>query len=252
MRIAWLPLAVAALAGCGGVADAQDPTPEGRTFVSVGVVGEPIPGGGPLTLEFRDGHISAFAGCNRGSATADLSGGHLSTGELATTMMACPPPFSEADAWMTRLLQARPGWTLTDDDLTLTTAATTVTLRDKSVLDPDRPVVGTSWRVDTLISGDAAMTSVALEQAKPGLTVRDDDTVVGWTGCNTFYGRATAVAGVITFGPINTSGPACPGEVGQIERSVLDVLTGEVTAIVEADRLTLTNAEGNGLALRAE
>ncbi|MCV7358304.1 META domain-containing protein [Mycolicibacterium fluoranthenivorans] len=60
-----------------------------RPKVSVAVTGEQIPGNGPLTLSFADGRLSAFAGCNRGSGLADLSGGHLTT-RLATTMMACP------------------------------------------------------------------------------------------------------------------------------------------------------------------
>lgn len=252
MRLAPLVLTGLAVVGCAGTAGAEEPTPAGRTFVSVGVVGEPIPGGGPLTLEFVDGRVSAFAGCNRGSATADLSGGHLSIGELATTMMACPPPFDGADAWMTRLLQARPAWTLTGADLTLSTAAGTVTLRDKQVLDPDRPIIDTSWRVDTLISGAAATTSVALEQARPGMTLRADQSVVGWTGCNTFYGRAEVVGETVTFSAVNPGGPPCPGEVGEIERAVLHTLRGAVTASVDADRLTLTGAEGQGLVLRAE
>lgn len=252
MRPAALALTALALAGCSGTADAEEPTLQGRTFISVNVEGEQIPGGGPMTLEFLDGRISAFAGCNRGAGSADLAGGHLNVGELASTMMACPPPFGDSDAWMTRLLDAHPAWTLDGDTLTLRTPAATVRLTDKKVLDPDRPVIGTSWRVDSLITGDAVMTSVALTESKPGLTIRDDHTVIGWTGCNTFYGRADVVAQTVTFGPLNTSGPPCPGEVGQIEASILRVLTGEVGAEVNADRLTLTGAEGDGLVLRAE
>ncbi|MGW0158327.1 META domain-containing protein [Mycobacterium sp. NPDC003323] len=252
MRLARIALVALALVGCSGTAGAEEPSPEGRTFVSVGVTGDQIPGGGPLTLEFVDGRVSAFAGCNRGSGMADLAGGQLSTGDLATTMMACPPPFDAADAWMTRLLQSRPAWTLAGDDLTLSGAGLTVTLRDKEVLDPDRPLIDTNWRVDSLITRDAVMTSVVLEQAKPGLTIRADQTVVGWTGCNTFYGRAEVTGQTVAFGPVNTSGPACTGEVGELEQAVLRALTGEVSAIIESDVLTLTNTEGDGLRLRAE
>ncbi|MBI3226185.1 MAG: META domain-containing protein [Mycolicibacterium cosmeticum] len=251
MRLVPFVLATLAVAGCAPTAAADDATPQDRTFVSVDVVGEQIPGGGPLTLSFADGRLSAFAGCNHGSGPADLRDGHLST-RLATTMMACPPPVGDADSWMARLLEGRPAWTLNADTLTLRSDTTTVTLRDKSVVDPDRPLVGTSWRVATLVSKQAAMTSVALEQAKPGLTIRADQTVTGWTGCNTFYGRAEVTGSTVTLGPLNTSGPACDGELGDIERSIVRVLDGPVTTAIDADRLTMTGAEGNGLVLRAE
>lgn len=251
---AALPITVAALAvaGCSGTAAAeQDSELNGRTFVSVAVDGEPIPGGGPLTVAFTDGQISTFAGCNHGSGAVDLAGGRVLT-RLASTMMACPPPVGDADAWVDRLFEAQPSWTLSGDTLTLRGPATTVTLRDRKVVDPDRPLVGTSWRVDTLLTGQAAMTSVALEQARPGLTLRPDGTVTGWTGCNTFYARADIAGPTVTFGPPNLSGPACDGELGDIERSVLRALTGTVTASVDADRLTMTGAGGDAMVLRAE
>jgi heat shock protein HslJ len=251
MRLILSLAAALATAGCATTAAADETSPEGRTFVSVTVAGEQIPGGGPLTLSFTDGRLSAYAGCNRGSGPADLADGHLST-RLATTMMGCPPPYGDADAWMGRFLEARPSWSLSADTLTLTTDAATVTLRDKVVVDPDRPLIGTSWRVESLVSGDAVMTSVALEQSKPGLAIRADQTVTGWTGCNTFYGRADVLDDTVTFGPMNTSGPVCPGEVGEIEQSVRRVLDGPVQAIIDADKLTLSSAKGDGLVLRAE
>lgn len=254
MRLIPFVLAALVTAGCSSTANADDATPDGRTFVSVTVEGEQIPGGGPLTLSFADGQVSAFAGCNRGSGAADLADGHLST-LLATTMMGCPPPFGDADGWMARFLDARPAWSLSADTLTLTTDTATVTLRDKNVVDPDRPLIGTTWRVDSLVSADAVMTSAVLEQVKPTLTIGSDQTVTGWTGCNTFYARAEvtgAAADTVIFGPINTSGPACPGDVGDIEQSIRRVLDGPVQAAVDAGQLRLTGYDGNGLVLRAE
>ncbi len=102
------------------------------------------------------------------------------------------------------------------------------------------------------MSAQSAMTSVALEQARPTLTIGADQTVTGWTGCNTFYGRAEVTGQTVTFAPVNTSGPACPGEVGDVERAIVAVLNGPVETSIQADRLTLTGADGNGLVLRAD
>ena len=258
MRLLLLLLSLIGLVavGCAGTTDAQGPTPEGREFVSVDVTGEPIPGGGPMTLGFADGQISAFAGCNRGSGAVDLADGRLRAGELAMTMMGCPPPRDGADGWLSRFLAAGPAWTLTGDDLTLSTDTTTVTLRDKKVVDPDRPLIGTTWQVDTLVSSDAATTSAALERSRPTLTLAADGTVTGFTGCNQFNGPAEVSetadgATVVNFGPLATTRRACEADLGDIEKAVLRVLDGPVQTSIDADRLTLTRADGNGLVLRA-
>ncbi len=144
MRLLLLVLTGLMFLGSAGTAAADDPTLQGREFVSVQVTGEQIPGGGPLTLKFTDDQIAAFAGCNRGFGPVDLSGGHLRAHQLATTMIGCPPPLGDADGWMARFLAAGPAWTLTGAELTLSTDTTTVTLRDREVVDPDRPLVGTT------------------------------------------------------------------------------------------------------------
>ena len=254
MRLLSLaPFAVAVLAfvGCADNAAADDADLTGRTFVSVQVDGDQIPGSGPLTVGFDGDRISTFAGCNRGSGTADLTDGRITT-ELAMTMMACPPPVGDADAWVSTFFGARPAWSLAGDDLTLRTDAATVTLRDKKVVDPDRPLTGTTWQVTSLVSAQAVTTSVALEQAKPTLTIADDGAVSGSTGCNRITGHATVSGASIEFGPLATTRMACPPEVGEIEQAVLRVLKGTVQATLDADELTLSGADGNGLVLRAQ
>jgi len=259
MRLLPLVLSGLVAVGCAGTTDAEDPTPQGREFVSVNVTGDPIPGGGPMTLGFADGQISAFAGCNRGSGAVDLTGGRLRTGDLAMTMMGCPPPRDAADGWLSRFLSAEPSWTLTGDDLTLSTDAGTVTLRDRKVVNPDRPLVGTAWRVDTLVTADAVTTSAALDSSRPMLTLSADGTASGFTGCNQFNGRAEisedsegSQPGTVDFGPLATTRRACEGDLDEIEKAVLRVLDGRVEYSIDADRLTLTGADRNGLVLRAD
>ena len=225
------PFAVAVLAfvGCSDDAVADDADLTGRTFISVQVEGDQIPGGGPLTVGFDGNRISTYAGCNHGSGTADLSGGRIST-QLAMTMMACPPPVGDSDAWVSKFFDAKPTWSLSGDDLTLHTDTTTVTLRDKKVADPDHPLTGTTWQVTSLVSARAVTTSVALEQAKPTLTIGDDGAVSGSTGCNRITGRATVSGSpaVIEFGPLATTRMACAPEVAEVEQAVLRVLKGTV------------------------
>lgn len=252
IAVVCLPV-VAVLAACSGTTPAGEATPDGRTFVSVRVEGEQIPGGGPLVLGFDDGRVSAYAGCNHGTGAVDLAGAVIAT-RLATTLMACPPPLDGADRWMTALFDARPHWTLHGDTLTLTTDATTVTLRDKKVVDPDRSLTDTDWLVHGTISPQAVTTSLALEQARPTLTVTADGAVTGWTGCNRFTGHADLAGGPdhIEFGPLMVTEMACRDGLGEVEQAVLRVLDGRVQTTIDGHELRLHRDDGYGLLLRAQ
>jgi len=223
----------------------------GRTFLSTAVAGPAIPGGGPLEVAFPERNsIAMSAGCNRGVSSVELTGGIVKTGAIATTMTACAGDVAGADKWMTDLFAARPAWALDDGVLTLTTPDTTVTLADKKSANPDRPVVGTTWVVDTLITPQAVSTSAALETSAPTLTIGDGGQVTGTTGCNRFNGPATVDGDTITFGPLATTRMACPTDVAEVERSVLHVLDGQVTYEVDGATMRLMQADGTGLGLR--
>ncbi|MGV0742269.1 META domain-containing protein [Mycolicibacterium sp. XJ870] len=252
MRLLPIALAVLALAACSDNAGADD-SPNGRNFVSVQVEGDQIPGGGPLTVGFDGGQISTFAGCNHGSGTVDLAEGRVVT-QLASTMMACPPPVGDSDLWVSRFFDAQPSWSLDGDTLTLKTDTATVTLKDKKVVHPDRPLTDTTWQVTSLVSAQAVTTSQALEQGKPTLKIAADGTVTGSTGCNQITGRAvvSGTPAVIDFGPLATTRRACPDGLGEVEQTVLRVLDGKVQSAIEGDELRLTGADGNGLILRAQ
>ncbi|MBM4485507.1 META domain-containing protein [Rhodococcus hoagii] len=257
-------LAVATSGGCGSAdgdsgastttsASAASPGDAlwGRTFVSTSVTGPAIPGGGPLEVAFPERNsIAMSAGCNRGVSSVDLADGIVRTGAIATTMMACPGELAGADKWMTDLFEARPTWELDGAILTLTAPGAAVTLTDKKTANPDRPVVGTTWVVDTLVTPQAVSTSVALEASAPTLTIDDAGQVTGSTGCNRFNGPATIAGDTITFGPLATTRMACPADVADVERSVLHVLDGPVTYEVDGPTMRLTKDDGTGLGLR--
>lgn len=244
---------------CGSGAESNDTEssdePTGRTFVSTTIEGTPIPGGGPLVLDFeQEGRLAATAGCNRFSGTVDLSDGVLRAPDTASTLMACEPSREGADEWLRELLDAEPGWVLVGDELVLTDDDMTVTLLDEKIVDPDRPLVGTEWTVTALRTPDAVVTSVALEESAPTLVVEDDGTLSGTTGCNDFTGRAEVGADVILMlQPLTVSAAACiDPERSDIERHILDVFTGEVTYSIDGSSMTITAPGGSdGLELTA-
>ena len=271
LPVALTLLCAAALSACGNAADGSDgsgagsttetsaaSTPAspadalwGRTFLSTSVTGSTIPGGGPLEVAFPErGHIAMSAGCNRGVSSVDLTTGTVQTGPIATTKMACPGSSSGADEWMTNLFAAHPAWTLTDDSLTLASGEVTVNLVDKNTTEPDRPVIGTTWVVESLISPTAVVTSAALESSAPTLTIGQDGQVTGSTGCNRFRGPVRVGDNTITFGTLATTRTACPDDVTDIDRAVRHVLDGQVTYTVDGATMDLMQPDGTGLHLR--
>ncbi|WP_433192549.1 META domain-containing protein [Nocardia sp. CA-107356] len=252
-----LAMAAGLLAGCSsGDHKETKPvaTPMGRTFVSTAVEGQQIPGGGPMTLTFADGKISASSGCNTANGTVDLADGILHVGTLSSTLMACPDERGQADSWQDKVLTALPKWRLDDATLTLTGKETTVTLLDKKVAQPDKPLIGTAWIVTALMTPNAQIRSRTLDDMKPTLTIAPDGAVSGGAGCNRMTGHATPSPTVngpdVTF-QIGTTKMMCAPEIMEVEQAVLKALDGKTTATIDADILILRNTNGSGLTLHA-
>ncbi|MGK8522982.1 META domain-containing protein [Nocardia asteroides] len=247
-------LALCTIAACSSGEpdrDADEPTPVGRTFLSTTVEGTPIPGGGPLTISFAEGRVTADAGCNKFTGSVAFDDHVLHVSGLATTLMACADDRRDADEWLSGLLNSQPSWRLDDSRLTLHNPDRTVTLLDKKVAQPDRPVKGTSWLVTALITDNSQVRSRALDEARPTLTIAEDGSVSGGAGCNRMTGNAEVSGAEITF-RIATTKMMCSPEVMEVEQTVLKALDGTTNATVDANTLTLRNGNGAGLVLRAQ
>jgi heat shock protein HslJ len=75
---------------------------------------------------------------------------------------------------------------------------------------------------------------------------RDAD-VAGFAGCNNFRGTYTFADGKLTFGPLAATRMACPPDVMDAERKVLQIL--EATKAGEATNKTLTLKDAAGAVL---
>jgi heat shock protein HslJ len=252
-----LPLTVllpGLLAGCGD--DTVDPgassspsTPaatapslEGRTFLSTGSDGFELVEGTVVRIEFRDGALSANAGCNTLGGGYGVDGDTLRIdGSLAMTAMGCEEALMDQDTRLADLLMASPTVALDADTLVLTAADSSITFLDREVADPDRPIEDTVWTLTTIIANDAA-SSIPMDAAST-LTITDGTAAVA-TGCNTGSASAAIGDGTITFGPLALTKMACEQPLMDLESSVLSVLAGDVTFEIEAGSLTITNSSG--------
>ncbi len=221
-------------------------TIDGRTFLSTAISGRALVPGSQVRLSFDDGRIGANAGCNSMSGSYAVDGGRLVVGALATTEMGCDPPLMDQDAWLAGFLDGALV-TLAGDMLTLAGDGVTLTLLDREVADPDRPLAGTRWVVDGLVSGDAVSSVPAGVVAA---LVFADGQVAVEAGCNSGGGTAEIGDTTITFGPIALTEMACNPDAMAVEQAVTSVLADTVGYAIEADSLTLTGAVA-GLVLRA-
>jgi len=219
---------------------------EGRTFLSTGVLGRLLVAGSRVRLRFGGGQVGASAGCNSMGGPYTIVGDRLVAHQLATTEMACDPALMDQDRWLASLLDGAT-IALAGDVLTLAKDGVGLTLLDREVADPDRPLIGTRWVVDGLVSGDAVSSVPAGVVAALTFAAGRVDVEAG---CNRGGGAVIVTDSTITFGPIALTKMACPGTAMDVERAVTAVLTGEVRYAIEAGTLTL-DAAAAGLTLRA-
>ncbi len=257
MRITGVVVAGAALvltacgneSGAGGSGGSLD----GKTYLSVSVTedgkAKQLAPNTRIQLQFKDdGQLSANAGCNSMGGKVSTGGGKLSVDELAMTNMGCDAPRHAQDDWFAKFLQAEPTWKLEADKLTVTGGSTALVLQDRETAEPDKPLDGTKWSLETVISGETASHSIGSEQAHFTIS---GERITGSTGCNSFQGIVSRTGDKLTFGEIATTRKACAGEQATLEKAILDGLKTPVTYSIESNRLKLRDATGNGLDLTA-
>ena len=235
-------------------ASAAGPQLAGREFVASrvtdGGADRALVAGTKLRLNFSaDGNVGASAGCNHMSGTYRIDAGRLVVGNLGTTEMACAPDLMAQDQWLGTLLGSGPTIRLAANDLVLESGAVTITFIDREVAEPDAKLVGPTWTVESIISGDA-VSSVPGDRVAT-LVFREDGSLEVNSGCNRGSGTWATVAGGIEVGPLLLTKMACQKDPANLESAVLGVLeAGSISAQIDSTLMTLM-AGNQGLLLRA-
>ena len=258
MRITGVVVASTALvlSACGnesGGADGAGGSLDGKTYLSVSVTedgkAKQLAPNTRIQLQFKDdGMLSANAGCNSMGGKVSTADGKLSVNGLGMTEMGCDAPRHAQDDWFAKFIQAEPAWKLEADKLTVTGGSTSLVLQDRETAEPDKPLDGTKWSLETVVTGQTASHSMGSEQAHFTIS---GERVTGSTGCNSFQGIVSRTGNKLTFGELATTRKACAGEQATLEKAILDGLKTEVTYSIEANKLQLRDATGNGLDLTA-
>ncbi|WP_419724041.1 META domain-containing protein [Streptomyces pratensis] len=259
MAVSVSALALLTLAACGtepgpgsgergGAVRSDVPVTGVRWSVdSLTVGGEETEAPDDARLEFdpKDGLTARF-GCNHIRADARIEGDRITVGRAVSTQMACEEDVEAFEKAATAALTGELTARLSGEKLTLAAPN-----GDRLALSeqPTAELTGTRWEVNTLLSGETA-TSVPADlpqERTPHLTFRENGTVEGHFGCNTFRGKAAVEEGAITFGPLAGTRRMCPEAEMATERAVLAALDGRAAYTIEGDRLTLTASDGRGI-----
>jgi heat shock protein HslJ len=217
---------------------------DGKAYLSQSTTGITLADGAVLRISFDDGRISVSGGCNGMGGDVTFEGDTMTVGPMMSTQMACDQPLMDQDSAVQAFLTAGTTVSVDGDTLvltgTLTGSEATITLLDREVADPDRPLADTAWTVTGVISSDAI--SSGWGSAVATLTIVDGQAQVN-TGCNTGFATVTVdeAAGTIAFGPLALTKMMCDDDAMRLEQEVSRVLTGTATYSIEAGSLTLMN-----------
>lgn len=248
-RRALAVLAAGLLASaCGSITGPGGPgSLDGRTFLSTLVLEDgaerPLVPGTRVEVSFSDGRLSASAGCNLMGAEYQIVGDVLElVGDVSSTEMGCDPARHEQDEWVSGLLGGSPRVVLDGAELRLIGNGAEIRLLDREVADPDRPLVGTTWTLETIIEGEVASSVPAGTSAT--LRFPDERSVEVDTGCNGGGGPADIEADTLVIGPLALTARGCEGPADELERVVLAVLTSpEIAYSIEGPLLSIRAGE---------
>ncbi|MFG3496246.1 META domain-containing protein [Streptomyces sp. NPDC047928] len=200
-------------------------------------------------VEFGEKDAKGNFGCNHFTAEADIEGDTVTVGTTTMTEMACDGPVQNFEDALRETFSGRLTGAVKDGVLTLTAAdGDTITLSEQ----PPAPLVGTVWSIDSLLSGETAMSLPAGTEGRAYLTIGDDGSARGNLGCNTFTSTVKTKGDTMTLGRLATTRKMCEGPGMELERSLLKTLNaGTVTYDLDHRQLTVTAPDGSGFAAHA-
>ena len=202
-----------------------------------------------ITMTIDGSEIGGRAACNNYGGSVSIDGRAFSLTDVFQNEMGC-----ETDVMTLERVYLQGLFRVTDavrfgDTASLSGAGIDFTFEIVAPI-PTADLVGPTWVLDTIITGDAA--SSTQSGAEPAtLTLGADGTFTGSTGCRTVAGDYVISGDTVQFTSFGADGECSP-ELTSQDNSVISVLEGGVTVTIDGDRLTITASGGEGLSYRTE
>ncbi len=215
--------------------------------------------GRDITMSLDGEQLSGTAACNGYGGTVAVGdefelGGSFVVGELSWTEMGCEPAVMELEQRFLAALSEIDSYELADTlSLARSGVGTSLTFVRVAPVE-DAALVGTTWRLDTLISGETASNSGAMDAAF--IEFLDDGTLAGSTGCRRLEGEwvlqgATVQIPILSAIDDPTAGRCAPDSEA-LDGAIIAIVESGTTVEVDGSRVTLTAPGGDGLSLFAD
>lgn len=226
-----------AVAGCGeGDTATGNPLEGSRWEMTFVREGTDLVAANPTTIAtavFSNGQAFGSAGCNLYQAPYSINSDSITFGDLAQTGSACHPDHvRQGDAFI-QAMRTATRFVLTAEHLELTDAsgAAQVVFRPAAEL----PLTGVDWQLVWYGEGTAP-----LDGTQINLLFRDDGTLTGTAGCNSYFADYAIDGDQLIIGGIGSTEMACMVPDGVMTQEV-DYLT--VLIRVTSFTTTLTGLE---------
>lgn len=241
------------VAACGGgdlrsvVGD--DPDGEWELVSGTGPDGAlPLVDDAPVTLRVGQGELSGRSACNHYFAQVSVDGDRVRIENAGGTEMGCEPEVMALEgAYLTALTTvdrvARNG-----DQLVFTGPQTELRFTAVPPV-PTSDLVGTTWTLETLVTGEVASSVRSETGDPPTLLLAADGTLTATTGCRDVHGRYEVTGAEVVAVEMTADGD-CPPDLAEQDDHVVAVLGDGFRATVEQDVLTLSDGD-KGLVYRA-
>lgn len=267
----WIALVLTvALGACGSPEVTLEPTPgvtdpaggpealdltaeavdlDGTEWILTSLQGADLLAGTNITLEFAEGHVSGFAGCNAYGGPYTLEGDGLAIQELAITAQGCiePEGVMDQESAYTQALLDGEAYRLADGRLEIQDDAGETRLvferKEEAMMDPGG-LPGTVWQ---LVSMNG---TPPVEGSTITLAFHDEGHASGQAGCREYTAAYEASGDDIHFPFMSMTGDdACLAQedLYKQEGNYTDALTWATNYRLNGDRFELLTARGEVL-----
>ena len=225
------------LSGCSFLTHGVATSIDGEWQLQAGTNQEqvvPIVAGSRITLKVDGTKAGGSAACNTYGGTIQVNGSSVAISALSMTEMACQEDLMASEAAYLAALPRVTTVALAGDSLVLSGPELELRYtRIPAVADADP--IGTTWILESLISGETAASTVA----PATLELSGNGRIAATTGCRQVTGSYTIVKEqlVITLDPFDAI--ACAAPLGDQDTHVLTVLGGQPSISIDGDHLTL-------------
>jgi len=229
---------------------------DGRTFVVQKITGAGIPWaprtmfGRPLHVTFseRELRFRANTGCNTLMGDYAIVDGAFVLNQAGSTLMACINREAEQlEVMLGAFLRSSPRLSLDGDRLVFESSSVRLEALDWRIVNPDRPLVGTTWLYNSeihAVGGGGAVVNVTV----PTLVLASDGTFI-YQGCQRIGGRYEQAGGRFTLLPGPGTGSPCADQrAAELERRIIGMLLDRaLTATIRGGSLSLLRDDGAGV-----